>query len=59
VRVIRYAGIYESEPLRRTRAGFRVAHPVVVALDVAQDRARGREIVAAWDPTDLGVIRVW
>jgi hypothetical protein len=59
VRAIRYAGIRESEPFRRSPAGLQVAHPVVVALDLAQDRARGREVVEAWDPSDLGVVRVW
>lgn len=32
-----------------------LAHPVAVALDLAQDRARGREILADWSPTE----RVW
>lgn len=59
VRPIRYAGIHEAEPFRTTAAGFRVAHPVVVALDLAHDRARGREIVDAWDPAPLMVERVW
>src|SRR5690606_11577208 len=31
------------------------AHPVAVALDLAQDRARGREILEDWSPPD----RVW
>lgn len=34
-----------------------VAHPVVVALDLAQDRSRGREILSQWSPE--GVVRVW
>lgn len=34
-----------------------VAHPVVVALDLAQDLARGREILADWTPQ--GFDRVW
>jgi hypothetical protein len=59
VRRARYAGIVEREPFRRTPSGFAVAHPVVVALDLAFDRSRGREIVEAWDPTGLGVARVW
>jgi len=67
VRPTRYAGIYPTrpagipadEPFRRTPSGIRVAHPVVVALDLAHDRARGREVVETWDPTPLGVIRVW
>lgn len=59
VRPIRYAGIHEAAPFRTTPAGFRVAHPVVVAFDLAHDRSRGREIVEAWDPAPLGVERVW
>lgn len=34
-----------------------LAHPVVVALDLAQDEARGREILSDWDPD--GGVRVW
>lgn len=59
IRPIRYAGIHATEPFQRTRAGIQVAHPVVVALDLAHDRARGREMVEGWDPTQLGVTRVW
>lgn len=59
VRPIRTAGIHTDPPFQRTRSGIRVAHPVVVALDLAHDRARGREVVEAWDPTPLGVTRVW
>lgn len=37
-----------------------VAHPVVVALDLATDRSRGKEAVSQWDPDPaLGVTRVW
>lgn len=32
-----------------------LAHPVAVALDLAQDRARGREILEDWSPSE----RVW
>lgn len=59
VRSIRYAGIHAEAPFRRTPSGLRVAHPVIVALDLAHDRARGREVVEAWDPSPLGIIRVW
>jgi hypothetical protein len=31
---------------------WRLAHPVAVALDLAQDRARGREILADWTPPE-------
>jgi hypothetical protein len=34
-----------------------LAHPVVVALDLAQDQARGREILSDWEPG--GALRVW
>jgi hypothetical protein len=37
--------------------GFPVANHVVVALDLAQDPGRGREILDAWNPE--GHIRVW
>ena len=59
VRASRYTGVNESQPFRMTPSGLRVAHPVIVALDLAHDRARGREIVEAWDPSPLGVQRVW
>lgn len=37
-----------------------LAHPVMVALDLAVDRSRGREVVEAWEPEpSLGVTRVW
>lgn len=37
-----------------------VAHPVVVALDLATDRGRGRQMVDEWDPDPAtGVRRVW
>ncbi len=38
-------------------AGFPVANHVVVALDLAQDPGRGREILDAWTPE--GHVRVW
>jgi hypothetical protein len=37
-----------------------LAHPVIVALDLARDRGRGREILEHWEPpAELGVTRVW
>jgi hypothetical protein len=39
----------------RMLSGWRLAHPVAVALDLAQDRARGREILDDWSPAE----RVW
>jgi hypothetical protein len=48
-----------SEVTDETRAPvhqpWRLAHPVAVALDLAQDRARGREILDDWSPPE----RVW
>jgi len=35
-----------------------LAHPVFVALDLAQDAGRGREILGAWTPPDRWT-RVW
>jgi hypothetical protein len=37
---------------------WKVANHVVVALDIAKDEARGREILERWDPPE-GIIRVW
>ncbi len=37
------------------RQRWPLAHPVAVALDLAQDRARGREILGDWSPPE----RVW
>ncbi|MHB8463279.1 MAG: helix-turn-helix domain-containing protein [Acidimicrobiales bacterium] len=39
------------------RSRFPLAHPVVIALDLAQDRARGREILEGWSPPRYA--RVW
>lgn len=36
---------------------WRFAHGLFAALDLAQDRARGREILADWEPKDFA--RVW
>lgn len=59
VRSSRYTGIRPAEPFQRTASGIQIAHPVIVALDLAHDRARGREMVEQWDPSPLGVTRVW
>jgi hypothetical protein len=46
--------------LRRSGSDWPLAHPVVVALDLATDRNRGREAVEMWEPAaDLEVQRVW
>ncbi len=42
----------------KRRGRWPLAHPVVVALDLAQDPARGRETLNAWTPPD-GYRRVW
>jgi len=39
------------------RDGYLVANHLVVALDLAQDRARGHEVLESWDPE--GFPRVW
>lgn len=36
---------------------WRFAHGLFAALDLAQDRLRGTEILADWEPTDF--TRVW
>lgn len=35
-----------------------LAHPVFVALDLATDPGRGREVLDGWDPPE-GTVRVW
>ena len=42
---------------RSTGGGWRFAHGIFAALDLAQDRARGAEILAGWDPQDF--TRAW
>lgn len=44
-----------AERGRTSGSGWPLAHPVAVALDLAQDRARGREILDEWSPPE----RVW
>lgn len=46
-----------SVPARLPDHHFPVANHVVVALDLAQDRGRGREILEEWNPE--GHVRVW
>jgi hypothetical protein len=45
---------------REDRPGeyWKVANHIVVALDIAKDEARGREILERWNPPD-GITRVW
>lgn len=44
-------------PSTASRDGFLVANGLIIALDLAQDRARGREILEGWHPHE--VARVW
>ncbi len=44
-------------PAKLSYRGFPVANHIVVALDLAQDRGRGREILEGWDLE--GQVRVW
>jgi hypothetical protein len=44
-------------PADLSHHGFPVANHIVVALDLAQDRGRGREILDGWNPE--GHVRVW
>ena len=44
-------------PSSTKRDGFLVANSLIIALDLAQDRARGREILEGWDPQETA--RVW
>jgi hypothetical protein len=44
-------------PSLTNRDGFLVANSLIIALDLAQDRARGREILEGWDPQET--VRVW
>ena len=46
-----------SVPARLPEHDFPVANHVVIALDLAQDRGRGREILEGWNPE--GHVRVW
>jgi hypothetical protein len=46
-----------SVPAELPHHDFPVANHVVVALDLAQDRGRGREILGGWNPE--GHLRVW
>lgn len=51
---------YASTPNRigRSAGGWALASHVVVALDLGQDRARGREIIENWQPPE-GIVRAW
>lgn len=46
------------ERVAATSTGVLLARPLFVALELARDRSRGREILATWDPPE-GSSRVW
>jgi hypothetical protein len=46
-----------SIPAQVSHPEFPVANHIVVALDLAQDRGRGREVLDGWEPE--GHVRVW
>ena len=52
------AVVQQRMDLRGSGAEWPLAHPLFVALDLAQDQGRGREIVDSWTPDDRWT-RVW
>jgi hypothetical protein len=54
---VRLAGMHRSDLSERSSIEWPVANHIVVALDLAQDRARGREILDDWHPRDID--RAW
>ena len=52
------AVVRQRVDLRGSGADWPLAHPLFVALDLAQDQGRGREILDAWTP-DEPWARVW
>ncbi|MGN6610297.1 MAG: transcriptional regulator, partial [Angustibacter sp.] len=52
------ATVGQRVDLDRNPTGWPLAHPLFVALDLAQDAGRGREILEAWTPDDRWT-RVW
>ncbi len=59
VRVAPVPAVVQRRIDLNARAGeWPLAHPLFVALDLAQDVGRGREILKAWTPDDRW-IRVW
>lgn len=56
---VRVESNFESVVITNPVSGVRFAHPVVVALDLAEDQ-RGRETVEVWRPasTELGTLAV-
>ena len=54
---VRLACLRRVDHSRTTGERWPVANHVVVALDIAQDRARGLEILDQWKPE--GIVRAW
>ncbi len=54
--IVTDANYYVGSP-RPPWLAWPIAHPVVIALDLAQDQSRGREMLSEWTP--LGFDRVW
>ena len=52
------AVVRQRVDLRGSGADWPLAHPLFVALDLAQDQGRGREILDAWTPEEPWT-RVW
>lgn len=54
---VRLACLRRVDQSSTTGESWPVANHVVVALDIAQDRARGLEILEQWEPE--GIVRAW
>ena len=54
---VRLACLRRVDHSSTTGESWPVANHVVVALDIAQDRARGLEILEQWEPK--GIVRAW
>ena len=57
IRVAPTPSVCSHRYTKGTDEGFPLAHPLFVALDLAQDPVRGREVLEEWTPT--GLRRVW
>lgn len=54
---VRVACLHRTIPAVGARGPWPLANHIVVALDIAQDKARGLEILDGWNPTE--VTRAW
>lgn len=54
---VRLACLRRVAPKGGARRGWPLANHIVVALDIAQDKARGLEILDGWNPTEFA--RAW